>query len=52
MYFTYALPRVLSRINAVFASLFLGMHESRRRRADQIIREWQCDAHEDVRPLH
>jgi hypothetical protein len=51
MYFAYAIPRVLSKVSQAFGSIFLGMHESRRRRAGEIIREWKCDENQDVRSM-
>jgi hypothetical protein len=46
----HTFPHALSKVGAVFGSIVAGMHESRRLRAEQIIREWRCDENqEDIR---
>jgi hypothetical protein len=42
------LSRALTIVGAAFGSLVLGMHESRKQRAGQIIREWHSGRNRDV----
>jgi hypothetical protein len=38
-----ALTHVRSAASAIFGSILIAMQEARRRRAEQIIEEWNCD---------